>query len=170
MRIMFVIIVLGTLAIAGYAAYSIRTVDHNPAEWHVDPLTALPSETPNSYRVAPRGVTEYEIQVEAPIYAVNAARLAQAFDEFVMGQPRVIRLSGTVEEGFITYVQRTEQLQFPDYVSVRFYDLEPKEGEENPTPRSTIAIYSRSRYGYSDMGVNEARVTAWLKAIESFEE
>ena len=36
--------------------------------------------------------------------------------------------------------------------------------------RATIAVYSRSRFGYGDMGVNEARVRAWLQALSSFEE
>ncbi|MEM8658571.1 MAG: hypothetical protein AAGF22_10800, partial [Pseudomonadota bacterium] len=59
---------------------------------------------------------------------------------FVVGQPRVERVAGTPEEGWLTYVQRTPQLQLPDYVSARFYNLED-------TGQSTLAIYSRSRFG-----------------------
>ena len=53
----------------------------------------------------------------------NLATQQLAFDEFVMGQPRVERVAGTPQEGFVTYVQRTPQLQVPDYISVRFFDL-----------------------------------------------
>ncbi|MEM8869365.1 MAG: DUF1499 domain-containing protein, partial [Pseudomonadota bacterium] len=51
--------------------------------------------------------------------------------------------------------------QLPDYISARFYNLED-------TGQSTLAIYSRSRFGYGDLGVNGARVRAWLGAIDSF--
>ena len=165
MKWMILFVFLMTAAIAGFAVYSIRTAEHDPQVWHLDPLTALPSDSPNSYRVAPSTVTEYEVSMEAPIYAASAFTLAQAFDDFVMGQPRVTRLAGTAEEGWITYIQKTETLQAPDYISVRFYDLD---GEN--AGKSTIAVYSRSRFGYGDMGVNEARVKAWLTSITSFEE
>lgn len=222
MRAMLIIIVLGLAGIAGFLYYKVQTVTHDPAVWHVDPLTVPPSPTPNSYRVAPPEFTEYPVGRPAPIYAADARTVAAAFDKFVMKQPRVQRVAGSVNEGWITYVQRTEVLHMPDYISVRFYDLEtgtpqaPAEpetvqqmldqpGEEgagsdtgtdtaandqaNDTqatdaadanaggdaapakpaePRSTIAIYSRSRFGYGDMGVNEARVNAWLASIDSF--
>jgi uncharacterized protein (DUF1499 family) len=32
---------------------------------------------------------------------------------------------------------------------------------------STLAIYSRSLIGRSDLGVNRARVTRWLAALEA---
>lgn len=158
---MFVIIVIGLLAIAGWGIFTIRTVDHDPAVWHVDPLTVPQSETPNAFRVAVDELTDQPVQMEAPIYEANAQTIAQAFDAFVMAQPRVERVAGSVNEGWMTYVQRTEQLGFPDYISVRFYDLDD-------TGTSTIAVYSRSRFGYGDMGVNEARVRSWLTSIDSF--
>ncbi len=198
MRTMFVIIVLALLGGAGFLAWYVRTVDHDPSVWHVDPLQVPPSETPNAFRVAPPQATEWPVQMEAPIYEADAETLARAFDDFVMVQPRVERVAGTVEEGWLTYVQRTPQLRVPDYISVRFYDLdaaaaEPEADDQaaadasggaqvapeetaaeepvaEPEPRATIAIYSRSRFGYSDMGVNEERVRDWLNALESFEE
>ena len=161
MRIMLVIIVVGILGLAAFLAYTVRTASHDPDVWHVDPLEVEQSPTPNAFRVAIPDFTDQPVALTAPIYAVDAATLAIAFDTFVIGQPRVERVAGTPQEGWLTYVQRTPQLQFPDYISVRFYDLD---GTEN----STIAIYSRSRYGYGDQGVNEARITGWLTSIESF--
>ena len=60
----------------------------------------------------------------------------------------------------MTYVQRTEKLKFPDYISVKFINL----GDGN----TTIAVYSRSRYGYADLGVNQARVEQWVRTLDSF--
>ncbi|QHQ34925.1 DUF1499 domain-containing protein [Algicella marina] len=162
MRIMLIVILVGILAITGYGVYFIRTVPHDPAVWHVDPRTVPQSPTPNSFRAAPSVITDQPIDMELPTYAVPAASLAEAFDTFVMEQPRVERVAGSVEAGWITYVQRSETLAFPDYITVQFYDLAD-------TQTSTLAIYSRSRFGHSDMGVNKARVEAWLASIESFE-
>ncbi|MCB1632914.1 MAG: DUF1499 domain-containing protein [Pseudomonadales bacterium] len=33
--------------------------------------------------------------------------------------------------------------------------------------RSTLIIYSRSVYGYSDLGVNKARVNRWLAELQN---
>ncbi len=161
MRIMLVVILVGILAILGFGVYSIRTSTHDPEVWHVDPRAVAPSATPNSFRAAPQAITEQPVDMEAPTFEVNAAQLAIAFDTFVMEQPRVERVAGTLESGWVTYVQRSETLAFPDYITVQFFDL----GDTNT---STLALYSRSRYGHSDMGVNEARARAWLTSIESF--
>ena len=59
----------------------------------------------------------------------------------------------------IDYVQRTQLMRFPDLVSVRFYDL--------AGGQSSIAIYSRSVYGYSDMGTNRRRVERWLARLRA---
>jgi len=44
---------------------------------------------------------------------------------------------------------------WPDYISVRAVAVEGG---------AALAVWSRSRYGYSDMGVNRARVGRWLAA------
>ena len=54
----------------------------------------------------------------------------------------------------ITYVQRSAIIGFPDYITVKALEL---------PDGSALAIFSRSRFGSSDFGVNEARVVAWLK-------
>lgn len=189
MKTMLVIVILGLMGLLGYLAYVVRTIDHDPAVWHVEPLNAPPSDSPNDFRVAPPEVSEHPVQLDAPVYAGDARTLAAAFDEFIMAQPRVERVAGTVDEAWLTYVQRTETLMMPDYISVRFYDLEGAEIDTAQTsaasgatgtdatdaapaptvePRATVAIYSRSRFGYGDMGLNEERVTSWLRALDSF--
>ncbi len=162
MRVMVLIILIGIFGLGGYVVFSIRTVTHDPDRWHVDPLTAPAQPTPNGYYVGPPSVSTQPVNEPSRIYDADAARLAAAFDGFVMGQPRVERLAGSIEEAWITYVQRTETLQFPDYISVRFFNLDVPN-------TSTVAIFSRSRFGHSDMGVNEDRVQSWLKSIASLE-
>ena len=157
-----IIVVIGAMT----AVYMIRNVGHDPAVWHVDPLTAPTPETPNSYRMVPviegyDPVTEERIDRESPNYDANPALISQAFDEFVLRQPRTQRIAGTPETGWMTYVQQSEIMRFPDYISVLFLDL--------GNGQSTVAIFSRSRYGYSDLGENAKRVERWLEPLSSFE-
>lgn len=161
MRIMLAIIILGILGVTAYGVFAVKNVVHDPAVWHVDPRYVASSETPNSFRVAKQVLTEFPVDIEAETYSVDAATLSEAFDRFVMEQPRVDRIAGSLDEAWVTYVQISESLSFPDYISVQFYDY-------GDTQTSTIAIYSRSRFGHSDMGVNKARVESWLSSIVSF--
>ena len=147
---------------AGFIFYKVSSAEHDPVEWHVDPLIVEQSIKPHSYRVAPPALTQEFVDFPAPVYTANPTLMAKAFDDFVLRQPKTVRIAGSPEEGWMTYVQRSVRVNFPDYISVKFIDLNGG--------NSTVAIYSRSRYGYSDMGVNEARVKAWLASLRSFED
>ena len=156
-----IIITLIGAGVLGYLAlFLIQTAPHDPEVWHKDPLTEPSSETPNSYRVAPAGTDVEKVDSPAEIYAESAEVISNALDTFILRQPRTVRIAGNAQELFKTYAERTETLKFPDYISIKVIPL----GEK----RSTIAVYSRSRYGYGDMGVNQARVTRWLQTLESF--
>lgn len=159
---MFFFLVFITVAVAGWLFYSVLSAEHDEAVWHVDPLTEPQTIKPHSYRMAPPALTEEFVDIPSPVFSANPTLMAKAFDDFVMRQNKTIRLAGSPDEGWMTYVQRTPSLSFPDYISVKFFDLNGG--------KSTIAIYSRSRFGYSDQGVNEARVTAWVGALQSFVE
>jgi len=149
------------LLVAG-ALLFVRFVSHDPAQWHVDPLTAPTPATPNSWRVAPPGQSPGAAGTQSPVYRATPAELMAAFDRIATAQPETERLAGTPEVGFITYVQRTPLVKYPDYISVKAVDL----GEG----MSALAILSRSRFGRSDMGVNKARITEWLKGLKDMED
>jgi uncharacterized protein (DUF1499 family) len=59
--------------------------------------------------------------------------------------------------GFV-YIQRSALFRFPDVITVELVTLAPD--------RSSLAIYSRSRYGRSDFGVNRRRVLRWLSRLQ----
>lgn len=157
MRIAFV---LGAAAIlAGIAAAVwIRLAPDDPARWHVDPLGVVTSGASNAWRVAPEGMGAPADAV-SEVYAMPPAELAAAFDAVALASERTGRLAGSPSELWTTYVQRSRLWGFPDYVSVRAVDL----GDGT----SALAIYSRSRYGDSDLGVNRSRVEAWLARLRS---
>ena len=108
-------------------------------------------------------MTELKVDQEAPIFTGNIQEIARAFDAFVLSQKDTTRIAGSVEQLWMTYVQRTPRLKIPDYISVKFIPLELPD-------KSTVAIFSRSRFGNGDMGVNEGRVTAWMTSLDAFAE
>jgi len=121
-------------------------------------LTLPPS--PNTYLVAPPGLCRAaEPHEAAPRYTQSAPVVRDAFLRVVAKQPRVT--AGDKDEAGLQYefVQRSAVFRFPDTVTVRFIPL--AEGG------ATLAIYSRSKVGYSDMGVNRKRVQGWLVALDA---
>lgn len=147
------------------AIVGIRSLGHDVDRWHVDPLTAPDPSTPNWYRVTPGG------ENPAPVFDVAPMELSAAFDRVVAAQPRIELLADDRDStpagrgqpsGTVTWVQRSALFGFPDYISVQFL---PAGGGDGAT--STVAVFSRSRLGQSDLGVNEKRVTAWLAALEA---
>lgn len=62
-------------------------------------------------------------------------------------------LAGSAREGHVTLVTRSALMAYPDYATLH---LHPASGK--------IVIFSRSRFGLRDFGVNKARVDGWLSS------
>jgi len=146
-----ILIILLVAIVVGVSAY-IRLAPSRPDVWHVDPLTAKMPKTPNAF-ILRKGFRDKPV----PEFAISADALAQRFDALVMSAPRVSRLAGSVSGLWITYLVRTKWMGYPDYVSVKFIAISKN--------RSTLAIFSRARFGRSDLGVNRARVRGWLARL-----
>jgi len=153
-----IVIIFGVLCLlALIAGIAIRRASDDPAVWHVDPLTSTSTGNPNWNRLVPADADvdrDPQRDGEAPTFAQSAAEVATAFDTFVKSESNVQVLAGSAADGFVTYIQRSTLFGFPDYVSVKFIDL--------PDGGSTIAIFSRARYGKSDLDVNQKRVARWV--------
>lgn len=133
------------LALCGLAW--VRLAPSDPERWHVNPLTARDPGSPNFARIMPGEI----------VTAEDPAALARRIDAALLAMPRVSRLAGDPEGGFVTYVARSRVFGFPDYVTVRTIGVDRG---------ATFAALSRSRFGSSDMGVNAARLAALRKALE----
>ncbi len=157
-----VILIVAAVVIAGYfVLYFVSTAKHDPDVWHLDPLHARASGKPNTYRVAPLNLASQPVNQDAPVYRENPLVLSRAFDDFVLSQPNTVRMAGLPTSLMVTYVQTSKHLKMPDYITVKFIEVD--------ADHSTIAIYSRSRFGYGDLGVNKRRVENWLKPLAAFE-
>lgn len=111
-------------------------------------------DSPNHYLVCPRGYCVYGADTEAPEYDIPVEALRARFFEAVE-----LNLFMHIENSYDQHdqydiVERSRLMAFPDVLTVRFFSR----GEN----ASTLAIYSRSLYGYWDFGVNRARVEKLL--------
>ena len=109
--------------------------------------------------MAPEGLcTAANVDQAPPTFAVTPSKLRQAFLSVVISQPRVSHTLADEMEVYDDFVVRSALFHFPDLVSVQFLP----DGK-----RATLAIYSRSVYGRSDLGVNRARCLRWLKLVDA---
>lgn len=130
-----------------FTAY-VRLAPSDPAVWHVDPraVTDLPDQGRYMLR-------DGDGDGPAPRYAGAPAEVLARFDLIATEEPRVTRLAGSVEAGHVTYVARSAGFGFPDYISVVAY----ADGDQ-----TALAIYARLRFGKSDLGMNQKRISGWL--------
>lgn len=112
--------------------------------------------TPNYYLSCPAKYCNVTPNQESRIYPISQKILIADWNKAIALQPRVKLISSTANQ--FNYVQRSLIFRFPDYISVRFIEITPQQ--------STIALYSQSKYGYSDFGVNKKRVISWLQALD----
>jgi uncharacterized protein (DUF1499 family) len=123
----------------------------------VDFETFTRATTPNTALACPSGFCRSVVADFDPgVFPGSDEELRKRFTEFVLAQPRVVPVYRHAQPGLPTqdrYVQRSAIMSFPDTINVRFIALSDT--------TSTLAIYSRSQIGYSDMGVNLARIRLW---------
>ena len=149
-RILQYVLIGGGLLIVGAALY-VRTTAMDPRVWHVDPDLGERTGRPNDILVAVDG------DRPSPVIAAPPAEVAKRLDGIALSDPKTERIAGSPEEGWVTYVQRSDLMGYPDAISVK---VSPTEGG------SRVSIWSRSRFGYRDFGVNRARVDRWLAELE----
>lgn len=126
----------------------------------VDFATLKPPTSPNHFLTCPQGFCpRARADMVSPVFKASAAQLQLAARRAWAIEPRLSRVGGSLTTFYDRYVARTAVMRFPDTISVRFIDL--------GGGMATLAIYSRSQIGYSDLGVNKARVMRWLSLLKS---
>lgn len=113
--------------------------------------------TPNQYLVCPEDLCAAPTDATAPAFDIPIDALRDRWQAMASAEPSVTLLGESNDGWQFDYVQRTAYWRFPDIITVRF--IEPEPG------RSTLAVYSRAVYGHSDLGLNKARIEAWLAKL-----
>lgn len=93
----------------------------------------------------------------SPIFTLPADRLAQAWREMLAGEPGIVIVADDPARRRLVVIQHTRFLRFPDIVTAEFAPL--------ANGKSSVAVYSKSRYGRGDFGTNRRRVLAWLDRL-----
>ncbi len=128
---------LVALIVAVFMAY-VRLAPHTPQVWHRVPEVKQDQDLAGgAVRVMPYTVELYT-----------------TLNQVAQSAPRSTRLAGTVDEWHVTYVVRSLVFGFPDYFTIW-------------TDKEIIVLYSRLRFGGSDMGVNKKRLEAWINAAQT---
>ena len=121
-------------------------------------LAGLQAPLPqNAFLACPPGYCRAAMAA-SPIFAMPWPRLAEYWAEIVAREPRIVRVASAPDRKAIVLIQHSLLFRFPDIITVEFAALAPD--------RSSLAIYSRARYGKKDFGVNRQRVERWLALLQ----
>lgn len=147
---------LATLAVAVGILLVFRFAPMRAERWHVNPELAQKQPGNNDWLLRPYGAALNGADGIAGVYQGDAVSLTDHLQQTALAEPRTRRIAGDPLGGFITLVQRSYWMGFPDAITIMAQDIGPD--------RSTLSIWSRSRFGTYDHGVNRARVARWLDA------
>lgn len=117
-------------------------------------------QTPNQALVCPERLCQKaRSDVLAPVFPVAAGELLRRVQRVVDSEPNSAALGCSGDCALAArYVEYSSLFRFPDVVDVQVVSAGAK--------ASTLAIYSRSVFGYWDFEVNKARVDRWLAALQ----
>jgi len=149
-RILALLISLIYPACAGHGAHGL------PMPGLMDMAHLARPASPNTALAAPAGFIPAP-DIVTPVYPVPAAVLFAAIQAVATGQARTFPQADFAVQMQADWVVRSAVFNFPDLVTAQ---VQPHGGHA-----STLVLYSRSVYGYSDFGVNHKRVQAWLAAL-----
>lgn len=151
MRLVTMFSAIGVAVAVLFSAY-VRLAPSEPATWHVDPRKVQNPQPGGSYLLR----DEPPADGPAVTFDEPPEDVLARLDRVAMAAPRVTRLAGDPASGHVTYVARSAIFGFPDYISVVAWPV---------AGGARLAIYSRLRYGSSDLGVNRKRIESWLESV-----
>lgn len=111
-----------------------------------------------SFLACPPGYCLAAEAIASPVFDMSWDRLREYWIEMMSREARVVRAIADRGTGRYVYIQHSPVFRFPDIVTVELMPLGPK--------RSSIALYSRSRYGEYDFQKNRKRVEKWLFLLQ----
>ena len=112
----------------------------------------------NGFLACPAGYCAVEAGMVSPDMPVDADRLVRLWPEVVQAESGIVMIEARPDRRRFVLIQHSAALRFPDVVTVEFVALGPR--------RSSVAVYSRARYGKLDFGVNRRRVETWIARLD----
>ena len=112
--------------------------------------------SPNTALAAPAGFSPRP-DLRTPVYPLPAPVLLARISAVAAAEPRTWPAGSFPAAGQADWVARSAVWNFPDLITAAV--------RADGSHHSTLILWSRSVYGYSDLGVNRARLRAWLAAL-----
>ena len=155
--------VIGLLIILGLSAASVHSYRHFmkqlvPTQFepvHFKTL-ALPNRK-NIFFVCPVSYCRAVSMIPSPIFSVTTQELLAIVQEIMSQMPRTMFIGRDNTE--LMYVSYSALWEFPDLINIRVISQSAN--------LSSIAVYSRSLFGYYDFDINRTRVTHLLDRINT---
>lgn len=122
----------------------------------IDFKTFKRSIKPNNYLACPEGYCHAKTDEISASYPVDLKTLHQAWKTVITNEPRTTIIKEAPD--YFQVVQISLIFRFRDYVHIKLL--------ADGSRQSTFALYSYSKLGYSDLGVNEKRGKRWISALE----
>lgn len=132
--------------------------DRLAAQDDVDITTLRAPLPPPSFLACPPNYCGVTAGMTTPVFPLPWRALRDQWVKMFAEQPHIVPLGEALEGRRLSYIQHSLLFRFPDVVTVEFVPLGPD--------HSSLAIYSRSRYGHYDFGHNRNRVETWLADLE----
>ncbi len=97
--------------------------------------------------------------IETPLYPVSVERLMEVLAGIGAAFPRTYPYGSWPGRRQLQWVERSGLMNYPDIIVA--------EAVAAPQGGAGLFLYSRSLFGYSDLGANRARVERWIAALAS---
>ena len=155
-RIMWNILIILLILVAGAIA-TVRILVRTATTDFVDFNELKRSATPNDALACPPGLCSAKADLLIAPVALSATELAAKIKQLPETELRTVIVGANEDEHRYVLVQRSALFNFPDTINIAIQPLDAS--------HAAIAIYSRSRYGKGDLGVNMKRLQRWLALL-----
>jgi len=116
-------------------------------------------KTPNRFLMLPKWLkSPSRADAASPVFNKPASETARVWFQVLRNEPEVFLSQYDLIRLQFDFVQRSAIFNFKDNITVQFMEI----GHAS----STLAVYSRSRLGIYDFGVNRKRVTRWVSLTQ----
>lgn len=115
---------------------------------------------PNQYLMLPAGFkAEAEAHETSPVFPAAPATICEKLMTIIEREPRIEWLNKDPDGHRLELVQRSKTFGFPDRISIAVLAGDTADS-------AALAVYSRAKIGIRDFGVNKARITRWVSALQ----
>lgn len=115
------------------------------------------SHSPNDALACPPRLCRAEADFESPIFQTTKTELINQARKLITAEPRTTLVGSNPTFNQLVFIQRSRLFGFPDTIWIQGASVDS---------RASFIIYSRSNYGYWDLGVNRERIRNWLDKLK----